>query len=232
MSTYDPWQPLEAGECPVFRDPYSLTLLADGRTPWGYLRVVPVLEEDDRRVDWILDDTILASIRMTDLRFGRRRLSKADYPVIIDPEHVAELTVAGESGTAELVQQSRRGIFRRGSAHIRTTFNTHIWSSTLSKVWYQTHPRTPDEEPIVRIRDHAIQAPERPSSDRTDDWRHTHLLTWSTGATLASLATTHLLRAGTNWAVIGSSVTRASVDGARQHHFEQHNHLLDDPPQH
>lgn len=70
----DPWRPLVAGEHPVFRDQYSATVLADGPTPWGELRMVPTLHQDERRVDWCLDGEPVVSLRMTELRFGRPEL--------------------------------------------------------------------------------------------------------------------------------------------------------------
>lgn len=227
MSAPDPWQPLPAGECAVFRDTYSTTLPADGPTPWGYLRVVPVMEPDERRADWLIDDEPVVSLRMTDLRFGRRTLSRADYPVVIDPEHRAELVVGSERGFAAVVQTKRRGLFRRGEAWISTRIRDLTWSSNAPRS-YETHlAAMPQGQPAVTVRDHAVQDATRPSNDRTDDWRHTHLLSWHDGTPLAAVALTHLLFAATNWAVVlSSSLGQATVEGSRKRHFE----LYGQPP--
>jgi hypothetical protein len=223
------WQPMPAGECAIFRHDYSLALLADGPTPWGYLRVVPVIRGDQRRVEWRLDDVVVASLRMTDPTFRRgRALGKADYPVVIDPGHSAHVTVGSRKGIAELLGGTRQGVLRRREqARIRVVLEQSTWSFDLRKVWYRSHDGDPPaDDPVVRVRDHAVQAPERPSPDRADDWRSAHLLTWIDGVPLAQVAVTHLLRAGTNWAVVGRAATRVSVEAARQQFFEDNNHLL------
>lgn len=226
MTTPDPWRVLQAGEHAVFRNDYSLTLLADGPTPWGYLHVVPTVSDDERRVDWTLDDTTIASLRMTDLDFGRRTLSNLDYPVVIDPKHTAAVDIADATGTAALMEGPRTGLFRRRDAHIHITIGHHEWDGGLRKNWYSVQS---NERVAAHVRQHAVQDATRPSNDRTDDWRHTHLLQWSDGVALAQVAVAHLLFSGSNWAVTSSRTGRAMVDGARKRYFEERAHLLDDP---
>jgi len=230
MTAPDPWQPLPAGQCTVFRDTYSLTLLADGPTPWGYLRLVPVMEPDERRADWLIDDQPVVSLRMTDLRFGRRTLSRADYAVVIDPDHQAELVAGSERGVSALVEVERRGFLRRGDAYIGTQIGDGTWASKAPRNYETYLDAPPTGEPAVTVRDYAVQDATRHSNDRADDWREAHLLGWREGTPLAAVALTHLLFAATNWAVVvSSSVGQAMVEGSRKHHYELRQHLFDDP---
>ncbi|WP_116949682.1 hypothetical protein [Jiangella endophytica] len=131
----------------MFHDEYSPTLLADGPTPWGELRLVPTLRPDERRADWCVDGVPLASPRMTELRFGP-------------------------------------------------------WTGTVVRHQYQVEA---ESGAIARARDHSIEDAGRENNERVGcDWHRAQLLF---GAT--------------NWAVVTSRASRAVVEGARKHHFEE-----------
>jgi hypothetical protein len=231
MTAPDPFAPLPAGECWVFRTDYSLELLADGPTPWGDLRVVPGLEPRHRRADWLLGDTLVASLRMPDPEFGGRLLSASDYPVVIDPLHPAEFVVGSRTSTVSLVDSPRRGLRRRGTAFLATELAGQTWSFRAGKTYEGHVGAGTDGEPAVTVRNHAVQDATRPDTDRTDDWRFTHLLRWTDGVPLAGVALGHLLFAATNYAVTGSRMASASADTARKSHFDNRSRLLGGPGQ-